>query len=861
MNNKKWYLYLIALISMHSYAAQIVNGNVTDGTQSFNFPIRAHAYHEARHRFFVGANEAVADNNFALAAAANSTQFFGLTPKNVAVNNVADQENPLHGAKIEHLALMGENPLVVKSSQENIIHLVNDYKDLSKISIISSNPLPDLHNAVSAGIVGLASNSPEALIPDVSLFFAAVKNNAGAFGQPGSGIILGLFKSKKVDDKTLFSFEIGSAVPLDTTSPAIGINNNAASIDNVEQNQPVDMHWGYRFLYTALLVTGGPDAADGARGIVRGNLVVKAEEKADVAQKIVQGLGAIAPDAAFTANSIVGGVGPSVHVSMHFVRTLFTSTLLDYLIVVGGVGAPADTKRMVFALPLVNDDSVYRGMLAKKDAIPVAVWENHLSLKRIINTPAAHRGDLFEPHDIPAIVGGTGILPGDITSIRAVNDAVFVSVGTDGVHDKAGIFYSQALFDDLGRIKGWTSWRRAAGSTSPIFGFALDTETANFCYMPALDANSITSVKRTAWALNSPQIDDVQGLFDLSALVIATGNKHVTLLNRDTGVLAPVVKFSGGVLDELGAISCAACVEHADNRWLVVGGSGGLAVLVHDDGVDFDASMKFRKIGNYKNVRKIIADNDTLYVLTSQQLERITPSTQTFSGNTALNAATIAQPTQLPNGNHVNFSDIAVSGKFGLLATNAGLLRVGNDGDISTAPHTTAVNWTAVTIPESVGPVTRILAISPTALETEFATTDNGGNVYILNASVGYHQARVYRFTIANTTSNPINDTTCTLFPDYFVKDKRTFFLNVGDYRNYIATDGALFFFSRSAYKQATPFLEQLSSDLHSGKRSAIKGRKKVLEIAEATSIGRLIRCSATGSWMIGGDFGLHVNE
>jgi len=51
---------------------------------------------------------------------------------------------------------------------------------------------------------------------------------------------------------------------------------------------------------------------------------------------------------------------------------------MPYLIVQGGVGAPAATKRTVYALPLVNgsSDTAINGSIAAKAATPEDVFTN-----------------------------------------------------------------------------------------------------------------------------------------------------------------------------------------------------------------------------------------------------------------------------------------------------------------------------------------------------------------------------------------------------------------------------------------------------------------------------------------------------
>jgi hypothetical protein len=274
--------------------------------------------------------------------------------------------------------------------------------------------------------------------------------------------------------------------------------------------------------------------------------------------------------------------------------------------------------------------------------------------------------------------------------------------------------------------------------------------------------------------------------------------------------------------------------------------------------VGLEPAMQWRILGNYTNVRKLVVNNNNLYVVTDALLDRIAAAPAAFMAGGAPNVVTIAR---MPG-----ISDFVASGALGLLATNAGLFRTGNASSVATAANESAVQWTQVSMSESPGPVTRLFVISPTNLEQEFASNPLGGNVYALAAYIGYNQARVYRFVV-NALNPGVDANTVQPFPDMYLLNQPTFFANIGAYRNYFVTDGALFTFSRSRYIKAAPFIEILYPNYASGSYAHPSLNTVFLsginsqDVAKGKTMGRLLRNSITGAWMVGGNFGLMVNE
>ena len=339
------------------------------------------------------------------------------------------------------------------------------------------------------------------------------------------------------------------------------------------------------------------------------------------------------------------------------------------------------------------------------------------------------------------------------------------------------------------------------------------------------------------------------------------------------------LSLSGGVLADIGPLSTAAVVTDGTWGWLAIAGSGGVAVLTDALGRGWNAqtglqthfgglsqSMGFKKISNARNVRKIVAQANNLYVLTNESVERLTVTANTLATDTFV-STTLAHLTDEQKKQSNSFSDLIVSGPLALLATSFGLLRSGNTVDIQTINEESLVFWTPVELPESVGsitaqgPVSRLFAITQTGQETALSL---GGMLLVLNAYVGLSEALVYRFAI-DVSSGIVGENSVRLLPDLFIKGVPTFFANIGDYRNYVGTDGALFSVSRSAFAGKNPLIEFVSPTLKSGQPLGARKRYTLVPLGagglKSHAINKLLRDSASGSWMVSGDFGIRIQQ
>ena len=863
------------------------------------------------------------------------------------------------GGSAEKLVMVAQNDL-------RTIFFLNNFSESNPQSnlLISAHNLsfavlpglqniPDATGAVTSGIVGFAAEAPNV--------FAAVKptDTNSVFGDVASGIALvvdgfieNLFDGPVVIDAPTFSAVRATgnrAAALDVTSDFLTISSDLASIGQV-----VDMHWFPQMqrLYIALQVTGSGGGTDGARAIAIGRIVTALVTGTDNGQTISEVrktqfiLEQIVPETVFDGaqDKVIGAVGSSAEVSIHKIRSMFASTAMPYLIGVGGVGSSSDTKRSVFALPVVtsNSDITKIGTIAKKDVAPeeffgkTAGTNIPIFLSRGFTQQATDPADMPLATDAAVQVGGGDIINGDIVDLYVYQDTVWICVQEESDSQEPGIFYSHALFDNSGKIKGWTIWQREAGTIDKAFGIEFDPSTINKTFLSANSSSNVRTVKRTQWGAGdalapiASTIDEqlvfeqggVQGLFDFGitsttlgtetpglqtiSMLIATGRTKVLLFETsrsESDVIIPnqasdfgvvelfddgtitktfptgnnMISIQGGVLDTIGAINAAEIARDGSagsNGWLIVGGVGGAAILSQADGSGWDAAtkldagfdglvagMSFKTFGDYSFVRKIINDGQYLYVLTNTQLDRIDLTNGT-PGLGTIAPLTIARAEDI-GGVGGSFADAIISQKLAILAVNNGLVRIGDGQDVRSAINPV---WQIIDTPEGIGPVRQLLAQSTTGRAQDISKNSIGGTLYALSAFSGKCQSQIFRYDIQQTETNAVSAQTVVQVPDLFIKDISSYFASFGLFRNILGTDGSIFMGSISKQLEDNPLITVLTSVRTMGIYTSFSSRplfNKTVDagIADSTIVSALLKNLSSGSWLVGSDGGLRINE
>lgn len=396
------------------------------------------------------------------------------------------------------------------------------------------------------------------------------------------------------------------------------------------------------------------------------------------------------------------------------------------------------------------------------------------------------------------------------------------------------------------------------------------------------------------------------GMVDSLSLMIATGHKKVALIetgnhdgmtfNPNAGVFgahtqkgfhgqipnpnasARMLVVSGGALDEIGPISSSEIsrsprVDMTQNGWIFVGGYGGLAVASQDNGDGWDTSLaqglkrgfvglndtfSFKKVGEFSDVRKIVSDDTFLYVLTRTQLVRIPldPSNFSTAGAMSPTIVELASADDLTGVSCSSFRDMIISGRMAIIATNAGLYRVGDGRDIALAASPVDLNWTVVLAGGvNLGPVYSLTMISATSNDDT-----QGGNLYALTSYEGSSISLVHRFSLRDTSLDPITNSTLELIP---MSVCQPFFISFGKIWSQFQTDGTQIFLGRSP-RVCCGY--ELSSFCLQPCLSGIVDRGCAISLddtcdAALKNLGQLRRNSASGAWIVPSHTGIRTHE
>ncbi len=820
----------------------------------------------------------------------------GVTPEKIRINALYDQANPLYGKQIALLGLVNHAPAVVIENEPNKLYLLRN-PGTSSAFLLPSEVLKLHDDTASERIVQMVGFSGE------GSFFAALTAPGSPFGQgDDSSLTIGTVQINE-GQKTI-ELQQGTSRAVTIGSSSLKITNDLQSI-GASVCMCVSEH--LKTAYTGLQVVSGAGVGSGARAVLMG---------LDIPMAV---------DAAVAADSVVATSNVNKAVSIYQIDTMWTTTGLDYLVVVGGVETvPGDHNKKVYALPLVGLGSGY-GTLAKKDSA-ISIINSPFSAKQVIGRAfsevATGAGDLFTSTDVAAVVGGDVELPGPVMRMWVQKDAVFSVVAQDDAL-AGGVFSSQALFDGDGRITGWTSWAHAGGCTHPAVASYLDATNGVFYTMEGATWNDVTSVNRSEWAkslwaqelslLFSDDAHGIQGVVDFPSnhpafsqvaaercsLICCTGYGKVAFAQsgftdgadcfRETTNLssiernstqnpADILFWDSGVIAELGAIITADIVTDGTYSWLVVGGSNGAAVLCDANGhgwnigalasgfANLPTDLVWRRFFSGAPVRKICANRNQFFLLTEESLERYDSAATLFLQANARGTLLVTSDSW-GTGSFVRFSDVAVSESAALLATDQGLFRSGNAVDVRTSTSFGATRWAKIILPESMHSVTRLVPIAAPGIPSAFCSDERGGNVLAVSGSVGRSGTSVYRLACQYLAAGVVvSDDTFSLLPDCYMMQwaresvgsdiHRTYFVSRGDYRNHVATDGALWLMSCNTYAPSNipAFVELLPQEYRTMLLMSSSGGRVVASAhSGGVAMGPLVRRSSNGSWLIGG--------
>jgi len=822
--------------------------------------------------------------------------FLALAPQKAFVNqsqsNGAKEsgktENPLYNADIAHLSLSGPYPVAVPATRnpnyvdsnttgtnQNIVMVLSATK--GDFVLTNTKKINDSNGNQTGGISGLASST--------SHIFAAVNHTEEAtFGGTNSGIAV--VKSTGVD-----------LTPIDATTGQEG--NKSVTVKTVAGSDAtnIDLLDGAVMFWDSILkrlfigLQGKINSNDST--FISGVLVGRMDGDKLILEPVVPA-SVIGTDTAtdkivaFHKDTLI--TAPDEHVAIHNIKTMYTSTGKAYLIANGNIynNLGSIIKTELFALPIIttSDDKSLIGTLAKKDSV---TQEDAPTIP----------GELRTKTDAEAKTG-QGTVPDTVENMFTLGDAVYACCAGSAENAK-GIFKSTAIFDEDGLIRGWTPWQRVMGSTDPVLNAHIDIETGQFWYLTQTN-NPGDTVKTTLWSQNDTEllgnlhkklvlelpkeIGGIHQLFNFDektasfledefSMMVATGYQKVALIRsgKVDGVFVPtsgtdfstnlvdnVKIFNNNDLQNIGPICCAATSlsSDTDEGWLFVGGYGGAAVLRKgSDGTGWTQlddltnnistpGFTFKEIGDFSRVHKLVCDNEYLYVLTPRALYRIAMDADKFKDTSpdALTATVIAQPVS----SNDSLLDFLVSGNVGMLATTSGLYRTSNGQTIKSGS-----SWTEVKTKSdrTLGQVTNLSMQSLSK-----GSFDGGGNLYAVSANMTTDLATILRFTVNNPTGT-VDDNTI----QAITERSRDHYYAFGELRTTFVPDGTFGYHTLPKHFDRTGYGRKVNITSTQFSVRASDRRLPLGLDSSAHNAGIPVQNTASGAWVIPGDWGIRVNE
>lgn len=892
----KIFFYVISFLCLFSSDAKttIIGNSPTRDGNSFSFSIKQ-SYVTSDQRMVVAAAQAGAQDYSLCALESGSAAFRPLAAKHVIHNGQKDQENPLFDAAIAAIAPLN-NTNVVAVKVDDLTRVYCQHFGLAKSYLFSTAPLTDASGThVTSGITALAAGNGYA--------FVAVKgHDQERFGTGNSGIALVKFSEittyQEMDQKALDKLKEDGKDLSEEEKQEI---RNALTVDKEGKTKKKITTFGFAHINTAPLnnnnnVLKAGDAEVAIEEITdmyyspaleRVYVACKMSgsgQKCAIAVGYIDGDGKLQLAPVMSSFAPFGGLDADYSPLIYKVRTLQTSTgYLDYLIVLADAW-PCDKRKQVYALPLVNlkqlDGTItpeklkLQGTVVHKQSSLVEGYGEcdkktgrSLFLGRHFNQSPISVRDLPSNFDSETHVGG--FYSAAFEDMNVQGDCVYAIVNESKDDElsselKKGVYQSHAVFAYDGRIISWTRWKRVGDFPKHIASYTIDGAQGGAIVTEGADAYEIRSVSRTGWSDQQNDLIEavskefpkenggIQGLFDFhgdesSSLLYITGKAKLMLVpiysNNAAEAKRPVLIVDG--INEIGSIIA---VEHQDIYpgvpW--IGGSGGLAVLDYKNSTQDKAV--FKKIGNFSFVKKLIAERHYLYVLTDTTLDRIDIKQSDFENN-KLAVTRLAHADDLLAERNSYFYDCIVSGPLALIAHTKGLSRIANDHDVRTDTMQT-IAWTDVPLTPKPQPCIALSAVNIIQYPLNLPGYYNAGQIYAVCGSKQARNSKVYRLAVIQTDS--VTDATVMPLNDYIGKDLPPYYFNLRSYTPGFFTDGTLSFVTHNKKDKVSPAINTHYGTLQS---------TRPIKINDASTITHMVRCSATGKWIVAGDFGLVINE
>ena len=448
MKNRAHIVLALSLIAHSAYGAVVIKGNdTTCAPYAFKTKVNVRALDPSSGIFFVGlqdGSDAYTLSKICRYTGKSVARFTGIAPDELQDTTIEFLTLSCADNAAARLVGVRAEDILSFLSRKQVFILKNDGTRFSE-SVV----LHDANDDNTAGVVGVAASSTHIVAP--------VRANSGNYGDEKSGLALIAINcdlSLTTKDATT-GLDGNLAQELDMNSDEYtGDTNSVTIIDAAPQilyDKLLD-----RF-YTGISMNTGTSSGDIAKSVVIARINPSVNNNLTLEPIAPNGVTSAGAD-----NQIIVAEVDATELSLTVKKLgiVHASTGPSYLIVAGGSTSDGSNPgNTVYALPLVNDPTSpsTHGTLANKNAALV---------NGVFTTAATAAAEIPTSAEAAAFIGASS-LPIDathsISDMVVLGDTVYVSTNTDpDTTNEPGIFYSQALFDEEGKVIAWTPWTKKA---------------------------------------------------------------------------------------------------------------------------------------------------------------------------------------------------------------------------------------------------------------------------------------------------------------------------------------------------------------------------------------------------------------
>lgn len=804
-----------------------------------------------------------------------------LKDEKVQLNYKNDSPNPLINRKVKYLDALYNKPVVIFEDEPSTIYCVLALAGDGLPMRIISSPAFTVTQAgkqVPAEIMQWTKNVFVKEEDEKEFwYYLALKPQGGKWGDEGSALVAVKLTYELIDDeesnedqeessknnneektqkkKRQFYFKVMDTIDFQQLC-------KVASIEGSKEYQ-TDLgvlYWDEIFtrMYIGFSFS---DSVRAAQSNASSILIARVVDEKIVFDSVLK-----ASDCKYFAQQSTGQRIDNKELTVTKIQILHSSTGLPYLFVSGTY----NQRPYIISFPLVNSSYIAYEGLAKSTSHGKIASTSKKPIDHFYRNGGRFKGKTlhdevdddvkqFSPRSVCIDMSPISSL----INVWTMQDSLYILHGSK--EKSSGVMYAHAIFNEDGYITGWTALQPVPGSKADVNDFLVLSADMYYLFFEKSDQQDL-KLRKTGWNFygrrqsNEKDCYDriqqelpleqggIQGLwffklrqpYKSRPLLVAGGKQKLVLALLDEK--EQVMIMNGTDVADLSIITAACLISDANASKLIVGGVDGVSQLhdpygngwkhMEENVVETIKNYQLTKIGDQKFVKKLMADESHLYILTRNKLEAC--DIACLMGSTTDQQVSFEELAHSSDFEGV-FTDIEIYGHMIFLGTTHGIFYKNL--------KETEQRWHKF---PSIPDIKRVQSI---CLRSSYDATQAQLFVMTLQDDRSAHLFRYHVDLLTSEVKQLI---------EYGFRNQVMAYASFGGYRTRFATDGAMLITSRGG---RAPLIHIMPVFISGKQLPSSKGYLSQIPWTGDNTVTGIVQNTISGSWIAGGDFGIAVFE